>query len=233
MNFPFFNMNDSRLQAIEKSRELIIEHAERRIELFFYTLVYYYGKKNPIAILDTERGSRQKVHGIKPYYNTHACHSALISNPCEKPLWRRADGSGYINVTIVWPEDNHFINVLSTTTELPMEVNAFDSVLEGKIKTPSFWRQYALDLLNAVNIENTSREKQLIYNYQLEGTFENKWKPNNPTTFNNYCCRLFRLKTNEYDRIQDKEFIQERYKVIENEIFGKRAQPSINLTMSM
>jgi hypothetical protein len=252
MNFPFFNIKDTRLQAIEKSKDLIVEHAERRIELYFYTLVYYYGQQYRIAIQDTARGSRQKVHGIKLFYHTEACHSAIISNPCGKPLWRRSDGLGYIDATIIWDEDNHFINVLSTTTELPTEVNDFDIILEGKIKTPSVWRKYALDLLNAVSykqihpvdalrdffmmmtnffnsldINNAPREKQLIYNYQLEGTFTGKWDPNNTTTFTNYCCRLLRLEPNEYHRVVDLEFIQEKFQLLSEEIFRGRAQPGM------
>jgi len=252
----FFNLGNSRLAAIENSRESIIEHASNRIDLFFYLMVHYYNTGYIVQLNDTNR-ALQHVHGNKNY-RTHACHSSLFSNPFARApnSWQHPDG-----VLEIWDPKNHFLNVLNTTHELPEEVNHFDTILEGKIHTSqSFWRQQALEVLNGVsmgNMEpvnaignflsimynffnsekivsrynqvNSSPENKAIYKYQYKGTFKNKWDFANGYVFIDYLASLLQVPQAEANNLYDQGFRFNQYKTLKFEILSGRidAPPSV------
>lgn len=97
------------LEKIELLHEQIIEHAARRVDLFFYACVAVYGTH--VAIED---GPTIEQHGIgSNEHGTHACHSALFSNlQIEKIL------------------KTHIMRTSNMTVELPAEVNDFDKHIE-------------------------------------------------------------------------------------------------------
>lgn len=184
------------ITQIINSANLISEHASRRIDLCFYTLIFYYQKKCNITLGHTilQHGQGKGAGGTF----TQACHSAFISNPVEFLNCYTIDGRSLFLHT-EWNQNNQFFNNLNMTVELPRAVNNFDSDLEGKIGSPSKWRLEFLKVLNQVSFgikdpveglkslyeimhifftekrreyfSGTDRPKKLIYAFEFSGTF--------------------------------------------------------------
>ncbi len=74
-------LNDVQKYNVNISSALIIEHASRRVDFFFLTLLFFYNKSATIQLGQTQGNGRklQKVHGNDDY-KTQACHSAIASN---------------------------------------------------------------------------------------------------------------------------------------------------------
>lgn len=206
------------VEYIRRSKNEICEHAARRCDLAFLTFVAYYKKNTTIEINDTQMTIGQGSNdGVK----TQACHSALISNfldqsiVIEKPHATRAGTSKVVKSSIL--DNTQLALSLNMTTELPIVVNKLDSLLEGKIDAPSFYRKQYLDLINQVSRgiitpiqamaqffkiledffaheqdwiahgealfgETPVIARQLVMDYQCEGSFAGKW---NSSLYNN------------------------------------------------
>ena len=100
------------------SEQNILEHAARRVDLFFYTLVAYYNQQ-----LIPMQGSTRIQHGRgrHDFDNksvTQACHSSFF------PFL--IDDESKVRSLIA----THFINSLNATVELPKFINEFDNELE-------------------------------------------------------------------------------------------------------
>ena len=134
---------ESLLSQILNSYDKIIEHASRRIDFCFYTLLYYYNTKRHIII-----GQTLAQYGQGEGKFTGAAHSAFIANPYVFLNCFSVDGNPLI---MTLNQDNHFFRSLNSTIELPVCVNQFDSLLENKINTPSKWRRAFLTILNQVS----------------------------------------------------------------------------------
>lgn len=246
---------DSSLDRVEKSSDLIIEHAARRVDLFFYTLVHYYNKKWEIYLDDTDRDVQHGEGDRK--LKTEASHSALISNPFGFVRALRADNAGPLNFKILWPKDNYFYQTLNSTVELPHESNVFDRILEGQVNNPSPWRAAALNLLNDVSqgilnpiqglerffkilddffnsekilskyLNSPDEAQRLIVSYQYEGTFDGRWE--NSMITDAYLCSLLGLSEEEIELLDSENFIAERFEEMKLEILrGKIAKPVSN-----
>lgn len=150
------NRNNPRC-LLELSRENILEHAARRVDLFFYTLIAYY-KTNCLPIQgDTlfQHGHGRKT--IKRVELTQACHSSFFPSFVDKTIHSKikinSPSSDKTNIdfkrSII--SGTHFFDSLNSTVELPLFVNNFDRNLEGKIETPSACRQSALDIIHKVS----------------------------------------------------------------------------------
>jgi hypothetical protein len=101
--------NQSALLAL--CEDHIIEHANRRIDLFFYTLVAYY-RSNAVPVLEHTNLQYGKGRSLKKRINlTQACHSSFT--PSLKLLL-----------------GTHFSDSINSTVELPPVVNVFDNMLE-------------------------------------------------------------------------------------------------------
>lgn len=114
---------------LEDTQEFIIEHARRRVELFFYTLVAYYNKGYiPVqghTFMQHGRG-RNAQHGENI---TQACHSSFFGAFVDtSPETHVPQCESDIQHSIL--TGTHLLNSLNATVELPAFVNKFDDELE-------------------------------------------------------------------------------------------------------
>ena len=139
------------------SRDNIIEHAARRVDLFFYTLIAYY-KTHCLPIQgDTlfQHGHGRKT--IKRVELTQACHSSFFPSFVDKVIHSqiKVDSPAADKANIDFKRSilsgTHFLDSLNSTVELPLFVNNFDCHLEGKIENPSACRQKALEIIRKVS----------------------------------------------------------------------------------
>lgn len=106
----------------------IIEHANRRVDLFFYTLIAYY----QTSILPVEgHTSLQHGRGRNIKYNTfgtEACHSSFTPSLLDKTILEN-EGRQVKYKSLL--SRTHLLQSLNATVELPHFVNAFDDILES------------------------------------------------------------------------------------------------------
>lgn len=127
----------------------IMEHAQRRVDLYFYLLVAVYKQNANIVKVFT-----QKQHGAgTKEYGTHACHASLFPNVL---LQYPQTKLSYFWTAIVTPfafAGTHFEDANNMTTELLPLANEFDAHLEsanpGQKSVPS---QYVKKLLIDLNL---------------------------------------------------------------------------------
>lgn len=132
-------------KLLNSSKKYIIEHAARRIDLFFYLLIAYYKTNHAIVQGDTllQHGKGRRIK--KKIGLTHACHSSFFPTLMdESKELKDAFCSSILSGT-------HFLDNLNSTVELPLFVNNFDCQLEGKISYPSKYRQDSLMIIQAVS----------------------------------------------------------------------------------
>lgn len=130
--------------------QLLIEnHASRRVDLFFYTLIAYYNTKLFVEIEDT---FLQHGLGTKKQ-NSAACHSAILTS-----LWDTnhtsppATDHNFTSYRTSILNGTHFENSLNATVELDVSVNYFDTnYIEGRSATHLKMRVIALAILNKVS----------------------------------------------------------------------------------
>ncbi|MEO8402878.1 MAG: hypothetical protein ABI597_13985 [Gammaproteobacteria bacterium] len=109
------------------SKESIIEHAHRRVDLFFYTLIAYYKThKTPEQdVTNLQHGRGRNSHD--KHNILQACHSSLIPSFIDD-THRDQEKLKLGHKSILC--GTHFMHSLNSTVELPAFVNEFDSVLE-------------------------------------------------------------------------------------------------------
>lgn len=118
------------LEKISLIESLIIEHAERRGDDFFYLCVALH--KQNVTVVDGPT-IRQHGKGSKKV-GTAGCHDSLFSNP-QVPVILKS----------------FLIDTLNATMELPEEVNKFDRHLEGLYYQSSHYVKRLLNVLNDVS----------------------------------------------------------------------------------
>jgi hypothetical protein len=112
----------------------VIEHANRRVDLYFYTLIAYFNLGIHVArgrtVLQHGKGRTTKTNGGI----TQACHSsilpALVDETIYQNQWNKEKKKGVLHGT-------HFSESLSSTVELPPFINDFDGVLERMCRSKS------------------------------------------------------------------------------------------------
>ena len=145
MNVTISLANDNN-SPLDQQR--IIEHAQRRVDLFFYLLIAYYKTGLTAHIADT-----LEQHGCGKK-QTPACHSALLPR-----LWdTEHDEPRYKPNTIKRQtgllDNTHLYQSMNSTVELHEAVNYFETHhLEGK-KSESKMREKSLFVLNQVSQGN-------------------------------------------------------------------------------
>lgn len=112
---------------LELCQDQIIEHANRRVDLFFYTLVAYY-KTNYYPVL----GMVNLQHGIGRSLTweqgiTEACHSSFLPSLTDKTIFTN-EQLGKKDKCIL--SRTHFFDSINSTVELPCAVNRLDWLLE-------------------------------------------------------------------------------------------------------
>lgn len=145
--------NLARLKIADQVRYLedfIVEHAERRLDAFFALLLAYDGSGMGLEITPP---LEQKAHGNKAL-NLEAAHDSIITgvtdtniegdSPMKLRSGKKVPGRKCSKLSL-------YSSVLSATVELPVCVNDFDRMLEGKIDRPSELRKKAMEILNEVS----------------------------------------------------------------------------------
>jgi hypothetical protein len=126
------------------SQENIIEHANRRVDLFFYTLIAYY----KTAIFPTNGHTNlQHGRGRAARNNTtitEACHSSFTPSLLDNNIYQTSKVGAKRKRSLL--SDTHFMDNLNATVELPPFVNHFDDYLE------SICRQKCMDILCDVSL---------------------------------------------------------------------------------
>lgn len=121
---------------------LIVEHAQRRIDLFFYTLIFYYKTQLTLDIAPT---ILQHGTGLD---KMSACHSSILPAIREKSDTRDNTCSFAEKNSIL--NETHFANSLNSTILLHQSVNYFDTHhLEGK-EAQDKMRRKSIHILNEV-----------------------------------------------------------------------------------
>ena len=149
------NINSPKM-LLALSKENILEHAARRVDLFFYTLIAYYNTQYLPIQGDTlfQHGWGRKTP--KRLELTQACHSSFFPSFVDRTIHCRLKvnpkNRSNINYKRSIISGTHFFDSLNSTVELPLFVNNFDRNLEGKIENPSPCRQSAMDIIHKVSI---------------------------------------------------------------------------------
>lgn len=146
---------------LSTNKNNIVEHAARKVDLFFYTLVAYFNKKLEINENKTliQHG---KGHGLPNGASiTQACHSSLTPS--------LIDNNDSPNHPVSILSNTHFMDSLNATIELPSFVNEFDSELENVY----LCRKKSIDILNEVSSGQTNPIKGLHqFLLMMQATFE-------------------------------------------------------------
>lgn len=152
---------------LKLSKEQILEHANRRVDLFFYTLIAYYQTN---IIPTTGHTSIQHGKGRATPTNkslTEACHSSLIPSLLDNTIFLN-DGIHIKRKSIL--SGTHFMDSLNSTVELPSLVNQFDDVLENAC------RNKCLDILAHVSLGKINPIEGLTMFLQMMQDFLNDLK---------------------------------------------------------
>lgn len=164
--------------ACERSGKIepqaIIEHAQRRIDMFFYTLILYYKSNLTVQIDDTIF-----QHGAGTN-QTAACHSAILPALWETEILIPSHQMNTRNNPLMMKkktsilDGTHFQQSINSTVELHQSVNYFEThYLEGK-KSENKMRNKALAIINRVSNETINPTQGMLeFLIALNLTFNN------------------------------------------------------------
>lgn len=141
-------LDDINLEQVELVAAEIIEHASRRVDLFFLLLVAVYEKDVIVS-----KGDTLKQHGSgSDGAGTQACHSSLLPNI---KMELKPKPPSWFSSTPICPSlaGTHAEGALNMTVELPSIVNDFDGHLEGRSnkKNPTKFLWSFLEIVNYVS----------------------------------------------------------------------------------
>ena len=109
---------------LSMSEKYISEHASRRVDLFFYTLIAYY-RTNVKPIEGHTVLEHGKGRTLSDETNlTQACHSSFTPSLLDQTIYKKRGKRSLLSGT-------HLLESLNSTVELPPFVNAFDNLLES------------------------------------------------------------------------------------------------------
>jgi hypothetical protein len=158
-----------RKKLIETSQELIGQHVNRRIQLFFqqtilcYNTPFFYdaeGAEDQIGVGSEVRLSPEVTH------KTQAAHSSTL--PCLYAYPKDANGQIDRSKRFVFLKYSNFYNQHNATIELPIEVNQADTRLDGKSGEEKL-RDAALSITNRVaqaHMKPTKATKEFLERFE-------------------------------------------------------------------
>ncbi|KTD74199.1 hypothetical protein [Legionella tucsonensis] len=131
------------------SKKNIIEHANRRVDLFFYTLIAYY-KTGILPIYGhttLQHGRGRTTRSNRSI--SEACHSSLTPSLVDSSIYQNKK-TGEKHKSLV--SDTHFMDSLNSTVELPPFVNDLDDLLENALREKSLTilREVSLGTINPI-----------------------------------------------------------------------------------
>ena len=229
---------------LEMSKDHIIEHAARRVDLFFYSLITYY-RTDKFADRSTTFLQHGRGRNAATGENiTQACHSSLFG----------AFNDDEINQT-------HFVNSLNATMELPAFVNKLDDELENacgcrekglkiiqrvsrghidpiegmslffnmmetafrEIESKRKLSKHGKPLLLRAMPEGPSSVIQSTIELQKKGTFQHCWNKNTRALTDDYLHLILNLSKSEKERcfsdmIFRKQCYAEKIAALQNEL---------------
>ncbi|MFJ1268107.1 hypothetical protein ACD661_06030 [Legionella lytica] len=131
----------SHAELLLLAKKNILEHANMRVDLFFYTMIAYYQKNlHPIlghTSLQYGRGRSSETQQLL----SEACHDSILPALIDETVL----STDPQNPKACLLSGTHFMNSLNSTTELPPFVNDLDDVIE------QLCREKALVILEAVS----------------------------------------------------------------------------------
>lgn len=114
-------------ELLALSKASIIEHANRRVDLFFYTLIAYYKTCFfPTYTQTTLQYGRGRT--IDDGCITEACHSSFTPSLLDNTIYQNKETGEKLKSLL---SNTHFLDNLNSTVELPSFVNDLDDVLEN------------------------------------------------------------------------------------------------------
>lgn len=243
--------NDPRI-LLDEAKDNIIEHAIRRVELFFYTLIAYYNKKYHIdrghTFLQFGKGRNSQTGASI----TQGCHSSFFGSFIDNSMESEEEHSSTPHSIL---SHTHLLHSLNATMELPAFVNKLDDELEnscqcrvnglhiiqevssGELDPIEGMRKFFLmmekafsDLekphstyLSADTADSPKVIKPALLKLVREGTFDNKWNNETQKVQDDYIELILRLPKHEKFLCHFND--QEREKVYESAI--KKLQEEI------
>jgi hypothetical protein len=152
------NYFKDRKLVIKDKKNLIKDHLDRRIELFFQEAILCY---NTPFYFEAAGAENQIGTGSKTF-STQAAHSSTF--PCLYAYLKDENNQKIENSKFVFLKHSHFYNAQNATVELPTEVNQTDTELDGKINEKKL-RDASLKIINdiaAARIDPIKATKRFI-----------------------------------------------------------------------
>lgn len=228
LELPF---SESKLEAwsedsqtlLDKIKKYVVEHAARRVDLFFYTLIAYYKTKMTVV-----QGHTELQHGKGRTFNhknlTQACHSSFFPSLVDESIKKNAkEQNSEIKKSLLF--NTHFMDSLNSTMELPPFVNKLDDDLEnhflcrtkslqiidqvsqGKLNPVEGLNEFLkmmgqvfkqLDIEKFILHDSIPRDiKSELIDLVKKGTFGIKWSEEKQSVSTGYVDLLLRLRTEE------------------------------------
>lgn len=239
------------LEKIEALKQQIVEHAARRVDLFFYLVI---ALRNTDCFITRDKTFEQFGCGSENR-GTEACHSAFIPNiKMQKLLPGQILSKNKFSLL----SGTHLETSLNSTIELPGIVNSLDRSLEGKYGS-SKWTYACMDILNQISrgkinpieamnqfymvmndffnstnwyfFKKQNKDvpliiKKRIHEYEKKGTF---LSANNDLTFSlDYLYLMLRLTPAEIQNVKNHpESIDEYYYRVQKEIFTSKESDTV------
>ncbi|WP_133135671.1 hypothetical protein [Legionella rowbothamii] len=241
----------SAAQLLLLAKKNILEHANMRVDLFFYTMIAYYQKNlSPVlghTYLQHGRGRSSEANLLL----SEACHNSIfpalidetILNKDERPKACLLSGT-------------HLMNSLNSTTELPPFVNDLDDVIE------QLCREKSLVILQAVSrgsinpvegltlflhllktsletiSQNASKEKNPFLTELVElvtqGSITHRLDEDTETVSDEYVQMLLQLNNKEKKDCLNKKLrgkvYTEKFAQMQNEILSMEVEPLVSTT---
>lgn len=118
-------------ELLTMSKKSIIEHANRRVDLFFYTLIAYYKTSYFPTFTKTTLQHGTGRSTITHECITEACHSSFTPSLLDNIIYQNKKSGEKLQSLL---SNTHLLNNLNSTVELPSFVNDFDDILESSCR---------------------------------------------------------------------------------------------------
>ncbi|NGX55791.1 MAG: hypothetical protein K1060chlam5_00018 [Candidatus Anoxychlamydiales bacterium] len=184
-----------RISVINDKKELVEQHVDRRIQLFFQQAILCY---NTPFYYEAE-GAEDQIGKGSTTVKTQAAHSSTF--PCLYASPKDANNKADKDKKFVFLKYSHFYKQQNATVELPIEVNQADTAMDGK-KNEAKLRTSSLKIINDLaqgKIDPTNATKRFLMvfesrlNKMLEETEEGTPRHLVLTTYLNH---LLEIKNN-------------------------------------
>lgn len=157
---------DDEAALLSMCENYIIEHAGRRVDLFFLTLAAYY----LTGIVPVE-GHTNFQYGIgRSASGTQACHSSFTPSLLDETILQNDGDKSLLSRT-------HFSQSLNSTVELPAFVNAFDDILESIFRPIclAIIREVSLGTINPIEglLNLLSKMDTILQDFKQQASDEN------------------------------------------------------------